>query len=183
MSETLTIIGTSAEQALLALWSNDAEEFRARTTRPITAGVSDDAVLSGGNETSLYETWAKRKARRAAEREAAITKAVAGLEQTRKSTRWAVSHMSRSEALAMGSPRYIGRPCVHGHSGERYANHGGCVECSRVGAEQRRRREGKKVRGPRLAARHRCRSERRAAARSRRAEEYGADTPAPLWGR
>lgn len=32
-------------------------------------------------------------------------------------------------AKAKGLKRYIGAPCIHGHSGERYSRNGSCVEC------------------------------------------------------
>jgi hypothetical protein len=32
-------------------------------------------------------------------------------------------------AKAQGLKRYIGRPCIHGHSGERHVRNNGCVEC------------------------------------------------------
>jgi hypothetical protein len=78
----------------------------------------------------------------------------------------------RREGIELGNPRYTGHPCRHrGHGAERYTVCGGCVACARVGAERRRLERGAKVRGPMPQARHQCRSERRAAARSRRAEE------------
>lgn len=86
------------------------------------------------------------------------------LEISRRQFLWSAAHKSRAEALAMGSARYIGRPCKHGHSGERYANHGGCVACATEGAERRRRRRGAPIRGPRPQARHSLRSATRAAA-------------------
>lgn len=35
-------------------------------------------------------------------------------------------------ALEHGQLRFQGRPCVHGHSGVRYAKSGVCVECQRI---------------------------------------------------
>jgi hypothetical protein len=32
-------------------------------------------------------------------------------------------------AKAQGLKRYIGQPCIHGHSGERHVRNNGCVEC------------------------------------------------------
>ncbi len=32
----------------------------------------------------------------------------------------------------MPAPRYIGKPCIHGHTGERYRSNNGCVECLRA---------------------------------------------------
>lgn len=31
---------------------------------------------------------------------------------------------------------YMGRPCRHGHGGERYVRTGGCVECKRASVER-----------------------------------------------
>ena len=50
---------------------------------------------------------------------------------------------------------------------------------SSSGAERRRLERGAKVRGPMPQARHQWRSELRAAARSRRQEEYGVDSNRP----
>lgn len=38
---------------------------------------------------------------------------------------------ARKLALKAGRKFYHGRPCFHGHNGQRYANSGCCVECSR----------------------------------------------------
>jgi 5-methylcytosine-specific restriction endonuclease McrA len=35
----------------------------------------------------------------------------------------------RSEALALGQPTYLGKPCVHGHDGTRYSSCRMCVGC------------------------------------------------------
>jgi hypothetical protein len=37
--------------------------------------------------------------------------------------------MTRAEAKALGLKRYMGPPCKHGHSGERYTCNGDCVGC------------------------------------------------------
>jgi len=34
-------------------------------------------------------------------------------------------------AKAQGSTRYIGMPCIHGHTGERFVHNNGCVQCKR----------------------------------------------------
>ena len=109
----------------------------------------------------------------------AKVKAAAKLATTTRQILWAAAHKSRKEAIELGNPRYTGHPCRHrGHGAERYTVCGGCVECARVGAERRRRARGAKVRGPLPQARHQCRSERRAAARTRRQEECGGERPA-----
>jgi hypothetical protein len=38
--------------------------------------------------------------------------------------------LTRAEARAAGLKRYNGKPCKHGHSGERYVGNNDCVECS-----------------------------------------------------
>jgi hypothetical protein len=85
---------------------------------------------------------------------------------------WKFAHANRQTAIELGDPRYQGHLCRHpGHGSERYTNDGGCVRCAAEGAERRRRFRGAAVRGAMLQARHQCRSERRAAARSRRQED------------
>ena len=37
-----------------------------------------------------------------------------------------------------GATHYQGRPCKYGHSGERYASTGACVECIRLRDQVRR---------------------------------------------
>jgi hypothetical protein len=34
-------------------------------------------------------------------------------------------------AKAQGSTRYVGMPCIHGHTGERFVHNNGCVGCKR----------------------------------------------------
>ncbi len=41
--------------------------------------------------------------------------------------------LTREEALKLGATRYFGKPCVHGHGGERYAKTRGCVICQAIG--------------------------------------------------
>jgi hypothetical protein len=40
--------------------------------------------------------------------------------------------MTREEARAAGAIKFQGRPCKHGHNGERYVNSRNCVECDAV---------------------------------------------------
>ena len=40
--------------------------------------------------------------------------------------------MNKSYAKVVGEKTYIGKPCPHGHSGERYVRNSDCVECRRV---------------------------------------------------
>lgn len=40
-----------------------------------------------------------------------------------------VSAEKRSEALLLGEPTYLGKPCVHGHDGTRYSSCRMCVGC------------------------------------------------------
>jgi hypothetical protein len=106
---------------------------------------------------------------------AAKAKVAVSLETIKRQALWRAAHKSRQEAIERGAPRYTGRPCRHrDHAAERYSVCGGCVACAREGAERRRRLRGAAVRGAMPQARHECRSERRAAARSRRQEECGA---------
>lgn len=39
--------------------------------------------------------------------------------------------MTREEAARAGRTTYPGRPCKHGHDGERYVSDGKCVHCGR----------------------------------------------------
>lgn len=118
----------------------------------------------------------KQAEAKAQARQAIRSKAAASLETMRRQILWAAARKSRRESIELGNPRYTGHPCRHrGHGAERYTVCGGCVACARVGAERRRLERGAKVGGPMPQARHQCRSERRAAARSRRAEECGGD--------
>jgi hypothetical protein len=43
------------------------------------------------------------------------------------------AHVSREAALAIGHPHYHGRPCLHGHDGERYTSDHSCVACKTAG--------------------------------------------------
>jgi hypothetical protein len=45
----------------------------------------------------------------------------------------ATSHANRIEAQGKGLRRYMGTPCINGHSGERYIC-GDCIECAAVRA-------------------------------------------------
>ena len=38
----------------------------------------------------------------------------------------------RLEAKALGLKRYFGKPCIHGHSGERLVRNNDCVECRKT---------------------------------------------------
>lgn len=108
-------------------------------------------------------------------RTSAKATAAAKLTTTTRQILWVAAHKSRKAAIELGNPRYTGRPCRHpGHGGERYVSGGGCVECARLHVERRRRLRGAPVKGPRPAARHSLRSNRRQDARRRRAEESGA---------
>jgi hypothetical protein len=52
--------------------------------------------------------------------------------------------MNREEAIAAGATRFFGKPCVRGHSGERFVRGGCCVECVnlRCAARQKAKRQG-----------------------------------------
>lgn len=63
---------STLEQRLLEFWTADAAIWRRMTATPYGAALGDDQILAGGRESSLYETWEERKARRAIEREANI---------------------------------------------------------------------------------------------------------------
>lgn len=41
---------------------------------------------------------------------------------------------ARDEAKRIGAKCYMGAPCAHGHSGERYTSNALCVECGRAKA-------------------------------------------------
>lgn len=47
--------------------------------------------------------------------------------------------MTRDEALACGSNRYDGEPCLNGHSGDRRVADNKCRECERIRKETRRK--------------------------------------------
>jgi hypothetical protein len=99
------------ETRLLEYWKVDAEVWRARMGIAAQQHVSADDDTLGAGDARMYETWAERKARKAAER---VTK-----EAPKPST-------ARSAAT------YVGKPCKHGHkSGLRYVNNKTCVECAR----------------------------------------------------
>jgi 5-methylcytosine-specific restriction endonuclease McrA len=49
--------------------------------------------------------------------------------QTADSQRRQESFRRRQEAIASGSPHYMGSPCKRGHDGKRYINNHTCVEC------------------------------------------------------
>jgi len=104
----------------------------------------------------------------------AKVKAAAELETRRRQLLWAAAHKSRQEAVELANPRFTGRPCKHGHHGERYTfGGGGCCECARISAERRRRLRGAVVKGPMPQARHPLKSIKRAAARQ--AKAYGRE--------
>ncbi len=113
-------------------------------------------------EGALTQHWTDR---RAAHRQAKS----AVVDHVRRSALRAAAHKSRAAALALGHPRYQGHRCKRGHSGERYANDGNCIQCVREAAERRRRAKGVPFSGSRPSCRHPLRSAKRAAARAERA--------------
>lgn len=133
----------------------------------MSRGVYIPKVVNGISEGALTAQWSDGAERRAAAR----AKAAREHDQHRRSVLQAATHKSRSEALAMGRPRYVGHVCKRGHNGERYTNDGNCVECVRLAAERRRRLRGLQVKGARPNGQHPLRSARRAAARAERAGE------------
>ena len=44
---------------------------------------------------------------------------------------WIAAHNARET----GKPTYQGKPCPHGHSGERYTSNRACVECSKSASQ------------------------------------------------
>jgi hypothetical protein len=107
----------------------------------------------------------------------AKVEAAAKLASVKRQALWRAAQTSAAAARARGAPRYIGHICGRdpAHGGERFTSDGGCVACCREAATRRRRERGCAVRGPYLRGRHPLRSGKRQAARSRRAEESGAD--------
>ena len=42
---------------------------------------------------------------------------------------------ARANAKKAGDIRYLGNPCIHGHSGVRHTSTGGCVECVNINSQ------------------------------------------------
>lgn len=127
---------TKAELRLIEIMRADSAIGAARRMHTENiAGISNymiksDLHTAGDIEHNTFESWAHRKARKAAEKAEAQKAAAKGRRLSRGVTTNII--MEHAEAKAAGHTRFFtGRRCIHGHLSERYTVSGLCVQCQR----------------------------------------------------